>query len=578
MAHPLRVLLLVVIFSSQAFGVVRTVKQTGNWSDTATWTGSTVPAKTDDADIVSPYTVTIDSLTPRTGPNDTTCRMVCIRSGATLTMGSGSTPAAFHPIALWGGGCGGAGGCGGNAGTFAMYQNDTLRLWDGNLCSSENRQDLYIGTAGTVIIQGSDWNNLAVVEGYTTGTKRPTWWIYNGDEPSTVTIQYAKFNRLGEANNTANSGLQWDDDPATFTFNHVILDSTVAYLQNFSNRRFNYCSVYVYFGQRLAWNDISGNTDTFMNFHFVVDHNNQSSSNTSGCMNLQGATSAYVDSSSFLALEAYTGGGGPRSAATAVTVTGGVTSKIFRCRVDSFMTPFTYQAWNSTRVGYCTLNVIGSAAFQHINWSTGADGNRFFGNYIAGTLSPATGIYLFEQYGTTAASGDSLDLVFAFNTVVPMDGNVSAGFLDLGSTGYLRPGVVFVGNILATEGPDVLLDTGITMRFRGWSSNAFNARTLRASAVIDSTTTAPGSANKNDSTYYFVDSAGYDFRLWDLSDLIAYTAMLPSDSDWCDSFFTSPNYNIGAYQGPGVPLILNNLPIGPETHIRPSVIGPRDRQ
>jgi len=326
-----------------------------------------------------------------------------------------------------------------------------------------------------------------------------------------------------------------------------------------------------------AFRDANSVKDTFTNFHFVVDQNSATGSNTAGCFDLLGTDSVYVDTCTFLSINNDVGGGGPHAAVAAVILAGSTNGEVYRCRIDSFIAPFTYSSWNSSRVGYCTVSVTGQAVFQHRNWSGGADGNRFFGNYISGIMPPAVKVQLVEMYSTNAQDGDSLDLVFAYNTVVAYDSFACIGFMESAALGYTRPGIVMVGNILATEGADMIVDTGVIIRFREYSSNAFNDRRLEPSAAIDSTTTAPGFANKIDSTYDFVDSVGGNFRLYTTSDMLAYTGMLVSDSAWCDSFFTAPNYNIGAYQGTGEILILNNLPIGPNTTIWPVVIGTRQR-
>jgi hypothetical protein len=565
-----------------AWGAEIDSKQSGNFSDTATWDGSVVPGKSDIANVTGGFTVTLDTGITGGTATDTVVDILHVDKGAKVLFDS-TQSVTFSCNALWGSGCSGVAGDSTQGGSFWMFENDTLWITNANKCGgdvNESKQDIYFsGSSASIRIEGDDASNRAVIIGRPQtnapdrGDRYPSWWGWSGIQvPATLSIKWAKFVTMGEHDDVANHGLQFDKDvSAGFTFEYVILDSVDVNFTGVQGVTFRGCTTYVYEGDQLSWRMNGADTCIWKQCAWIVDQGNINAGNTGGALDLLNTTECVVDSCLFRGINIYVAGSPPRGPIEAVNLSGATTCDIMRSRIDSFMIPFDWGTWNTSRVMYCTLSNTGQIVFDHSGWVSGGDGMRFAGNYIYGTCGYA--IDVLTLYGTAAQSGDSLDFAFVNNTVVTFDSSTAVGFREVASAGYERRGISIVGNILCEgtgTGYDLELEDSIDVILDDWSSNAFTSRLIGDSASIDSTTNAPAGSNTLDSTYAFVDSANGDFTLYTDSDMMGALATA-ADTAWCDSFYTSPNYNIGAYQGAGQNRF--NLPIGPNTVIWPVVIG-----
>lgn len=551
--------------------------QSGDWSSTSTWVGGVVPDQSDPARILTGHTVIVDA---NVGAREDTlvCLSLSIDEGGRLIFDSTASRRFSTSHITQGAGCSVAGAT--HGGKFWMFENDTLWLKNGNLCSGgEQRQDWFVtGANAEVRIEGDDAANRAVCigvfESQATGDDYPSWWGWSGVVAFNATIKWAKFYRFGELDDAVNHGFQWDKDFPNATIENVIFDST-SFKWTSTSATIRGCTTFCYNETAApvsAWLLNSANGVRVVSCVFIMDHNNDDLGNMNGALDMAGAFDSFVDSCVFLAINVDKTGT-PHGPGFAINMAAGTTTEITNCQIDSFMTPFIYSGWTTTTVARCTIQATGQIVFQHSGWTSGGDGNRIFGNYISGTYG-SDAVNFIECY--IGSGFDSLDLVIAFNTIVPFTGDTTMLFQNpMGANTSIRAGVELVGNIFAGSGTDVGVGDDINVRFKEYSSNAYNSLGIGAGSAIDSTTTPPGNANTNTTSYGFVDSANGNFSLFFDSPMIAYSPMLVSDSAWCDSIFSSPNYNIGAYQGTGQ--LRNDLPIGPETYIGPSVIGPETK-
>lgn len=566
-----RALILFLLWPSLVLAATIRSTQDGNWSDGSTWAGGVVPGKTDDVQIIDGDTVTVDLSMVEADRGDTTCRILHVNKSGMLYFDSTQSGNTIAVCQLWGGGCGTAGfiSDSASAGSVWVFGGDTLFVWNDDLCPpSEDAQDIYFsGTSGWIRFEGTSASNRACLEGLPLnegGNMYPTWWIYSGDGAYTVSLKWARFHRLGNVGSVTESGLQWERNLTDITVENCLFDSANISGTSFQDWTFYRDSFLTYNGSQAGLRISSGNRDTMYESHFIVDHNNSSIGHTNGPLDLLNNDSAVVIYSTFLSSDNFTGGGGPFAAQTAVNLAGSTFSKVIYCRADSFVNAVVWSAMTSDTVAFDTFVVMGLDVFDHTNWASGGKSNVFAGNYIYKTLLPDGADDIFNVFCTQAATGDSLDVKIYFNTVDPQGSAIPLAFRESASLGYKRRGVHVVGNIFAGSGNDLEVNTKDTVVFRNWSSNAFDQRSLGASAALDSSLIPAGSANISASAFGFVDSANGDLRLTTVSPMLGAVTD-DSDSLICASLFNSPNYNIGAYQGAGVQVIFYDLPVAPTT-------------
>lgn len=552
---------------------------TGNWSAGGTWVGGAVPTQTDDAQIMGGHIVTVDLSVVRADRGDTTCRILYINRNGLVHFDSTVSGNTLAPGQVYGAGCGVQDSATG--GEIWVFGGDTLFLQNRDLCASEDRQDMYLfGADAGVRFEGTSASNRACLEGIglsNGGETYPTWW-WDGSTPAPdITIKWARFRRMGDPAQVGNMGLQFDVNIPSIAVENSIFDSAGFSAGGFQDVTFYRDSFYMYNGAASALRINAGNRDTVDECYFFVDHNANSGSNTNGPLDLLNNDSAVVLESGFDGHDLYTGGGGPFGPNSAVNLSGATFSKIKLCDIDSFVTPFVWSSWTSDSVLFCTLSVNGRDVLDHSAWSSGAKSNVFAGNYIYGIVTPDGTDDVFNVYNTAAQTGDSLGVRFFFNTIVPKSNQIPLAFREVGAVGYTRKGIHIVGNIMAGSGNDLVVQAEDTIVFRHWSSNAFNTRSLGSQAVMDSSAVPVNSANISASAFGFVDSLNNDFRLVVGSPMLGALKNL-SDSTLCAGIFSSPNYNVGAYQGAGVNVYQPDLPVGPtngntvlqNTTLRPS--------
>lgn len=578
-------ILLLILLPEVSWAVTIRSAGDGNWSAGATWSGGVVPGQTDIVQIRGGDTVTVDTAVLRANRGDTTCRIVNINHNGLLYFDSTVSGNTLAPLQMWGGGCGSSGGAyidSTYGGRLWIFGGDTLFLWNADQCpTTVDQQDMAMyGADCEIRIEGTSASNRACIQGLylsNGGEYFPTWWLWSGGTPApTISIKWARIDNMGDPASSTTSGLQFSQAFSNLTIENSIFDSASIVLAGFQDLTFYRDSFYTYLRSISAIRIVGGNRDTINECFFQVNQCDSFITNTNGPLNFVSCDSVVVKNSRFKGTHLYLASG-PKGPITAVSFAGSTYSKMINSRVDSFLTPVNWASWASDSVLYCTLAVNGLDVMDHSGWGAAAKSNVFAGNYIYGTITPDGSDDIFNVYCTQAATGDSLGVRFMFNTIVPKGNSIPLAFRETATLGYRRKGVHIVGNIMAGSGNDLEVNQKDTIIFRHWSSNAFNSRSLGTNAVLDSSAVPANSENISATAFGFVDSTNNDFRLRDDSPMLG-ALQSAADSTLCAGIFSSPNYNVGAYQGAGVETYQPDLPVGPtngntvlrNTTLRPS--------
>lgn len=572
-----RFLILLVLLPGMAWAANIKSSTDGNWSSGSTWVGGVVPAKGDNALVTSGCTVTVDLGVVRADRGDTTCRILYIDKGSMVYFDSTQSGNTLAPLQVYGGGCGGQDSTFG--GNLWVFGGDTLFLHNANLCSGERRQDMYLyGASATIRFEGSSASSRACLEGigkaFTQDTF-PTWWYDNSGTAPDISLKWARFHRMGNTATTSNAGLQFSGTMPGMDVEYCIFDSVGFSCTGLQDCSFYRDTFYQYHGTFAGLTIVAGNRDTINECYFYVDHNNVAGTHTTAPLDLTVGDSLVVLSSVFRGHDLNTDVGGPWGPRGFVNFGGSTYSKALYCDVDSFVTPINWASFTNDTVAFCTLAVSGLDVVEHSGWTGSAKSNVFAGNYIYGILTPDAGDDIFNVFCTQAQTGDSLGVRFMFNTVVPKGNQIPLAFRETATLGYKRKGVHIAGNIFAGSGNDLEVNQKDTIIFRHWSSNAFNQRSLGTNAVLDSSLVPANSANISATQFGFVDSTNNDFRLAVGSPMLG-ALKNATDSTLCAGFFSSPNYNVGAYQGTGINVHTNNLMLGPTT-LQTTNVGSTDK-
>lgn len=426
-------------------------------------------------------------------------------------------------------------------GNFYAWGGDTITISNTNVLGADDFN--FRGSACNVYLKGTSAGDRVVVQG-ASGSSRPH--IYDNQANGYFEAVWAKFLRLGSA--TATPGLTLDGNRGNTLqkIENCIFDSCGIYFngdgENFKNDSFyTYNGYYtpIYFGT-------SSSDDTVQSCYIKCDNQNSTTSDGPNGVSTSGTRSMAILSNDFIGIN-YDAGSGHGPAIGIYTGSGDL-MEIDGNYVTGWVWGFQASTGDSGRVtnntfynnGHISISFLPAGSDAPVGW-------RVAGNYA---FDAFLGYPLNTFYGNNSIGNQDADLVVAFNTFVGGAAGYPWHFGDGGTGNYHYTGVVLVGNINADAAADWRIKTSdsITLASSGWSSNYFDSLLVEGS--WDTTTNSTGGTNVSGNTPDFVDSANNDLRLNSTSALLGQV-QTAADTAWCDSFFTSPNYNIGAYQGTG---------------------------